>query len=238
MFKKDVFGNSLFIKSWLIKVIALLTHRRYTKINKLQIEGTHWLNQLPDKKVLIISNHQTYFADAIAIIHVINAALNGRENNIDNIKYAWKLKLNLYYIAAIETMKDGLIPKILSHTGSILVKRTWREKGKKIERQVDLKNINDIKTAIDDGWVITFPQGTTKPFAPVRKGTAHIIQKNDPLVVPIVIDGFRRAFDKSGLRLKKRGVNLKLKVKEPVKFNLKKESIESITKKIKELIEQ
>ena len=91
MFKKDVFGNSLFIKSWLIKIIALLTHRRYTKINKLQIEGTHWLNQLPDKKVLIISNHQTYFADAIAIIHVINAALNGRENNIDNIKYAGKL---------------------------------------------------------------------------------------------------------------------------------------------------
>ena len=54
-------------------------------------------------------------------------------------------------------------------------------KRKKIERQVDLKNIDDIKTAIDDGWVITFPQGTTKPFAPVRKGTAHIIQKNDPV---------------------------------------------------------
>ena len=102
----------------------------------------------------------------------------------------------------------------------------------------DLKNIDDIKTAIDDGWVITFPQGTTKPFAPIRKGTAHIIQKNDPVVVPIIIDGFRRAFDKSGLRLKKRGINLKLKIKEPVKFNLKKESIESITTKIKELIEQ
>ena len=38
MFKKDVFGNSLFIKSWLIKIIAILTHRRYTKINKLKIE--------------------------------------------------------------------------------------------------------------------------------------------------------------------------------------------------------
>ena len=37
---------------------------------------------------------------------------------------------------------------------------------------------------------------------------------------------------------KERGVNLKLKIKEPLKFNLKKESIESITTKIKELIEQ
>ena len=238
MINRDVFGNILFIKRFLIWIIGNISYKRFRGINHLIIQGSEIISSLPDTNVLFISNHQTYFADAIAIIHVINAALNGRENNIDNIKYAWKLKLNLYYIAAIETMKDGIIPKILSHTGSILVKRTWREKGKKIERQVDLKNIDDIKTAIDDGWVITFPQGTTKAFAPVRKGTAHIIQKNDPVVVPIIIDGFRRAFDKSGLRLKKRGVNLKLKIKEPVKFNLKKESIESITTKIKELIEQ
>ena len=54
-------------------------------------------------------------------------------------------------------MKDGIIPKILSHTSSILVKERGRKR-KKIERQVDLKNIDDIKTAIDDGWVITFPR--------------------------------------------------------------------------------
>ena len=25
---------------------------------------------------------------------------------------------------------------------------------------------------LDDGWVITFPQGTTTPFKPIRRGTA------------------------------------------------------------------
>jgi hypothetical protein len=28
----------------------------------------------------------------------------------------------------------------------------------------------NIKIALNDGWVITFPQGTTKSFKPVRKG--------------------------------------------------------------------
>ena len=102
MFKKDVFGNSLFIKSWLIKIIALLTHRRYTKINKLQIEGTHWLNQLPDKKVLIISNHQTYFADGIAILHMLNASVNGRKNTLKNSNYLFNPKINIYFIASIK----------------------------------------------------------------------------------------------------------------------------------------
>ena len=44
--------------------------------------------------------------------------------------------------------------------------------------------------------VITFPQGTTTPFKPIRRGTAHIIKTYKPIVVPIVIDGFRRSFDK------------------------------------------
>ena len=47
----------------------------------------------------------------------------------------------------------------------------------------------NIKKALDDGWVITFPQGTTTPFKPIRRGTAHIIKTYKPIVVPIVIDG-------------------------------------------------
>ena len=54
----------------------------------------------------------------------------------------------------------------------------------------------NIRIALEDGWVITFPQGTTTPFKPIRRGTAHIIKTYKPVVVPIVIDGFRRSFDK------------------------------------------
>ena len=65
-----------------------------------------------------------------------------------------------------------------------------------------MRDISNIGLALDDGWVITFPQGTTTAFKPVRKGTAHMILKNKPTVIPIVIDGFRRSFDKKGLIFK------------------------------------
>ena len=61
--------------------------------------------------------------------------------------------------------------------------------------------------------VITFPQGTTTPFKPIRKGTAHIIKRYKPIVVPIVIDGFRRSFDKKGLRVKKKNVYQSFEIK-------------------------
>jgi 1-acyl-sn-glycerol-3-phosphate acyltransferase len=52
-------------------------------------------------------------------------------------------------------------------------------------------------------WVINFPQGTTKPFAPGRKGTAFLIKQTKPIVIPIIVSGFNVAFDKKGLRLRK-----------------------------------
>ena len=103
-------------------------------------------------------------------------------------------------------MKDGWLPKILSYAGSIPIERTWRDGGKDVVRSVNKANIKAINKALEDGWVITFPQGTTKPWMPVRKGTAHIIKTNRPVVIPIVIDGFRRSFDRKGLYLKKRGL--------------------------------
>ena len=35
-------------------------------------------------------------------------------------------KLNLYYIAAGETMRSGILPKIFAYTGSVSIDRTWR----------------------------------------------------------------------------------------------------------------
>ena len=62
--------------------------------------------------------------------------------------------------------------------------------------------IKKIKLGLQCGWVISFPQGTTKAFAPIRKGTSHLITSENPIVVPVRINGFRRAFDKKGLLLK------------------------------------
>ena len=237
-FKKDIFGNPHFIKKWVIRIVGIVSYRRFRGINNLIITGTENIKGLPEKNVLFISNHQTYFADASAIIHVINATLSGRSDTIKNVSYIWRPKLNLYFIAAKETMKDGWLPKILSYAGSIPIERTWRDGGKDVVRSVNKVNIKAINNALEDGWVITFPQGTTKPWMPVRKGTAHIIKTNRSVVVPIVIDGFRRSFDKKGLYLKKRGVNQKLEVKPPLFIDYDKDSIEKIVEKIGESIEQ
>ena len=218
--------------------MGVLTHRRYRGFNELNIEGSEVIKNLPDTKVLFVSNHQTYFADVVAMFHVFNASLHGRIDSIKNVGYLWHPKLNIYFIAAKETMKAGLLPRILAYAGSISIERTWREAGKDIQRQVKMSDISNIGRALEDGWVITFPQGTTTPFRPLRKGTAHIIKKYKPVVVPIVIDGFRRSFDKKGLMIKKKGILQSMIIKEPLEFDYENDSMEEIIEKLEYAIEQ
>ena len=172
------------------------------------------------------------------MFHVFNASLSGRQDTLKNLGYLWKPKLNIYFVAAKETMRSGLLPRILAYAGSISIERTWRSKGKDVNRQVKLGDISKIGTALDDGWVITFPQGTTTPFKPIRRGTAHIIKTYKPIVVPIVIDGFRRSFDKKGIFIKKRGILQSMEIKKPLDINYDNESIEEIVEKLQFAIEQ
>ena len=238
LFKKNIFGQYLFIKKWIIRIIGTLSHRRYRGFNELQIEGSDILRNLPETNVLFISNHQTYFADVVAMFHVFNAALSGRDDNIKNVGYLWDPKLNLYYVAAKETMKSGFLPKIFAYAGSISIERTWRSSGEDVNRQVKMSDISNISKALNDGWVITFPQGTTTPFKPIRKGTAHIIKRYKPIVVPIVIDGFRRSFDKKGIRIKKKNILQSMEIKAPLDIDYDVESIDQIVEKIEYAIEQ
>ena len=238
IFKRNPFGHNLLIKKWLIRILGVLTHQRFNRFNKLKIEGSDVLKNLPENNVLFVSNHQTYFADVAAMFHVFNASLSGRVDSIKNMTYLWQPKLNIYYVAAKETMKAGLLPRILAYVGSVSIERTWRSKGKDVNRQVKMSDISNIGTALDDGWVITFPQGTTTPFKPIRKGTAHIIKKYKPIVIPIVIDGFRRSFDKKGIRIKKRDILQSMEIKKPIDIDYVNESIESIVEKIEFAIEQ
>lgn len=238
LFKRNPFGHILFLKKWLIRLFGVISHRRFRGYNELQIEGSEIIKNLPDTNVLFISNHQTYFADVVSMFHVFNASLSGRVDTIKNVGYIWNPKLNMYYVAAKETMKSGLLPKIFAYMGSISIERTWRAEGQDVNRQVKMSDISSIAKALDDGWVITFPQGTTTPFKPVRKGTAHIIKRYRPIVVPIVIDGFRRSFDKKGLRIKKKNIMQSFEIKEPLEIDYDNESTDDIVKRIEYAIEQ
>ena len=237
-FKTNPFGHYHILKKWLIRIAGLMTHRRYRGFNALQIEGSEIIKDLPDTGVLFVSNHQTYFADVVAMFHVFNASLSGRVDSIKNVGYLWNPKLNIYYVAAGETMRSGILPRIMAYAGAITVSRTWREKGKEVDRPVNLSDTENIGIALHDGWVITFPQGTTKPWKPIRKGTAHIIKQYKPVVVPIVIDGFRRSFDKKGIRIKKRGILQSMEIKKPLQIDYENDSVEDIVEQIEYAIEQ
>ena len=235
-FKKNVLGQTIFIKKWVVRIFGTIVYPRFNWRYKSDIEGAEILQNLPDKNVLFVSNHQTYFADVAFFLHVFHAALKGRPNSVKFPGYLWP-KHNIYYVAAEETMKSGFLPKLFALTGAVTVKRTWRANGENVRRKVDRKEVQNIDLALKDGWMITFPQGTTKPFVKGRIGTAFIIEKHNPIVVPIVIDGFRRAFDKKGLKQKKKKSTLKMRVKPPIQFS-ESDTVEDILNQVMDGIEQ
>jgi len=237
LLEKDPFGNSMFIKRILIAILGWFTYFRYTVVNQIKIEGMENLKDLPSGNVLFLSNHQTYFADVIAFYHIFCAAKWGYRNTLIPPLYLFAPRARNYYVAASETMKGGILPRIFALGGAVQVERSWRAKGQEVQREVDKSASERIGLALDHGWVVRFPQGTTSPYAPVRKGTAHILKTNEPIVIPVVINGFRRAFDKKGLRFKKRNTTLTVRFKPPLAYS-PDESVDALVDKVRDAIEQ
>lgn len=228
---RDPFGNVILLKRLLTSIIGMATYRRFNKVNKMDVEGIEHLMQLPRTNVLFVSNHQTYFADVIALYHIFGRA-KWRFKKKSSPIYLLLPRAKSYYIAAEETMKDsGWLPRVFSYAGAVTVKRSWRHKGQEVQRNADIKAPSKIKKALSYGWVITFPQGTTSADAPVRKGAANMIKSLNPLVVPVRLDGFREAFDKKGLKYRKKGTRLSVQFGQPVQFD-PQQSVEEIQQQL------
>ena len=208
-------------------LVGIVSYPGLAIVNKLKISGTEHLKKLPPGNVLFVSNHQTYFADVIAFLHIFCAVKWGKMNRLGIPYYLLNPFTRVNYVAAEETMKGSWISRLFSLAGALTVKRTWNKEGKEVRRGLDPSDTRKITRALEKNWVITFPQGTTKPFAPGRKGTALIIKQNKPIVIPVVISGFWRAFDKKGLRFKKKGITLSIVFKESlvIDYNLPTEHI-------------
>jgi len=171
-------------------VVAIPTYPGFAIINKVKITGTEHFKDLPKRNVLFVSNHQTYFADVITFLHIFCAVKWRKKNRLGIPYYLLNPFTSVYYVAAEETMKGSWISRFFTLAGALTVKRTWRVEGKEIRRGLDPSDTRKVTTALQDNWVITFPQGTTKPFAPGRKGTGFIIRQTKPIVIPVVISGF------------------------------------------------
>lgn len=233
----STFKESGFVKGLVYTVIGAISFPALAIINKLQINGMEKIKKLPKENVLFVSNHQTYFAEVIAFLHIFCAVSWRKKNGLGVPYYLLWPYTRVQFVSAEETMKKNLLSKIFALAGSIMIKRVWVDDAKEVRKGLDPSDTRKISRALEKNWVITFPQGTTTPFVAGRKGTAFIVKHFKPIVIPVVIDGFSTAFDKKGLKMIKKGTLLTVTFKDPMQINYE-DSTDKILEDIMDAIEQ
>ena len=225
------------VRKMVYAVVGIFSYPGLAIINKLKISGTEHLKDLPKQNVLFVSNHQTYFADVITFLHIFCAIKWGKMNRLGIPYYLLNPFTRVNYVAAEQTMNGSWISRLFTLAGALTVKRTWNAEAKEVRKGLDPSDTRKITRALEKNWVITFPQGTTKAFAPGRKGTVLIMKQTRPVVIPVVINGFWKAFNKTGLKLRKKRTLLTVKFKEPLEIDYDAPS-ENILAQIMDAIEQ
>ena len=229
--------NFKLVRKLVYAVVGLVSYPGLAMINKLRITGTEHLKNLPRENVLFVSNHQTYFADVITFLHIFCAVKWGKTNKLGIPYYLLNPFTRVNYVAAEATMNGSWISRLFTLAGALTVKRTWNAEAKETRKGLDPSDTRKITRALEKNWVITFPQGTTKAFAPGRKGTVLIIRQSKPIVIPVVINGFWRAFNKTGLKLREKGTLLTVNFKPPLTIDYDARS-EDILAQLMDAIEQ
>ena len=148
---RDPFGYTLWAKRMVIFWFGTVTWYRLNRIHRTTVEGMEHLKDLPDENVLFVSNHQTYFMDVASMFLAFMHLRNGMPNRVDRLWPVVNPRMNLFFIAAKETMKSGPLPRLLALAGSVSIKRTWREAGKEVSRGVDPRDLENIRKAIQVG---------------------------------------------------------------------------------------
>jgi 1-acyl-sn-glycerol-3-phosphate acyltransferase len=167
-------------RGMILTIGNLLTPVYFRWLNSVTAEGADLLTALPRKNVIFLSNHQTYFTEAIAFFDLLYI--------VHGIPYE---DPHLRFSAATETMKKNLVTKVLTYAGGVTFKRSFREAGKEVNRPVDLDGLSKIEEAIATGWLLHFPTGTTQKTAPIRPGMAQLLHRSKALAVPVRVDGFQ-----------------------------------------------
>lgn len=146
--------NVKIVRSFIYVVVGAATYPGLVLVNKISIQGTEHLKNLPKKNVLFVSNHQTYFADVITFIHIFCAVKWRKQNRLGLPYYLINPFTNLYFVAAEETMKGSWISRLFILAGALTVKRTWRAEGKEVQRGLDPSDTRKINKALENNWVI------------------------------------------------------------------------------------
>lgn len=167
-------------RSMILAFGNLATPVYFRWLNRVKAEGDEVLETLPRRNVVFLSNHQTYFTEAIAFFDLLY------------IVHRFPLEEPfLRFSAATETMKKNLVTKVLTYAGGVTFRRSFREGGKDVRRPLDLEGVGKVEEAIATGWLLHFPTGTTQKGAPIRPGMAQLLHRTKPVAVPMRVDGFR-----------------------------------------------
>ena len=226
-----------FVRKIVYVIIGSLSYPGLAIINRIKITGTEHIKNLPKHNVLFVSNHQTYFMDVIAFLHIFCAVKWRKQNKLGIPFYLLNPFTRVYFVSAEDTMKKSFMSRLMATAGALTVKRTWVEQDKTVRKGLSLSDSKKILKALERNWVITFPQGTTTPFAPGRKGTAFLIKQSRAVVIPIVIKGFNIAFHKKSLKLLKKGTEISVSIKPPLAINYE-DSLDDILAQVMDAIEQ
>ncbi len=167
-------------RGMILAIGNLLTPVYFRWLNSVKAEGVDVLKAIPRKNVIFLSNHQTYFTEAIAFYDLLYIVLDMPYEDP-----------HLRFSAATETMKKNLLTQILTYAGGVTFRRSFREAGREVNRPVDLEGVGKIEEAIATGWLLHFPTGTTQHHAPIRPGIAQLLHRTKPIAVPVRVDGFR-----------------------------------------------
>jgi 1-acyl-sn-glycerol-3-phosphate acyltransferase len=149
-------------------------------LNRVKVTGDAVIDKLPRKNVVFLSNHQTYFMEAMAIFDVVY------------VRHRLPLENPfMRFSAATETMKHNPLTQLFTKAGGVTFRRSFRDGGKEVKRAVDFEGVAKVEEAIAGGWLLHFPAGTTQKGAPLRPGVAQLLHRTKAVAVPVRVDGFR-----------------------------------------------
>ena len=152
----------------------------FSLLNEVHVEGDELLRELPRRGVVFLSNHQTYFMEAITFFDLVY------------LRHQFPLEDPvLRFSAAEETMQKNLLTAAMNLVGGVTFKRSFREGGVDVNRGVDLEGVARVAKAIERGWLLHFPAGTTRKGAPFRAGVSRLLHSTEAIAVPVRVDGFR-----------------------------------------------
>lgn len=177
---QQTFANR-WLRRGIISSIGLgFTIPYFRLLNRVRVTGNAILNTLPRKNVVFLSNHQTYFIEAMAFFDLVY------------VRHHFPLENPFVrFSAATETMKQNLLTRLFTKAGGVTFRRSFREGGVEVKRSADFEGIAKVEEAIATGWLLHFPAGTTKKGAPLRPGVAQLLHRTKAVAVPVRVDGFR-----------------------------------------------